>query len=132
LVGSACANNPGPAPAAQPGAPAPPAAVPAAAPKGLVVGILREPVSLITDVTGGNVSGGGANQVQYIAHDFLTVQDEHGAWQPRLATEALSVERGTWRLNPNGSMDTTWKLRPGVRWQDGTPFTSADLLFAFE
>src|SRR6266571_3872810 len=100
--------------------------------KAVAVGILREPVSFITSVTGGNVSGGGANQVQYIGHDFLTVQDERGAWQPRIAAETLSVERGTWRANPDGTMDTTWRLRPNVKWQDGTPFTSADLLFAFE
>ena len=100
--------------------------------KTVAVGILREPVSFITTVTGGNSSGGGANQVQYIGHDFLTVQDERGAWQPRLAADALSVERETWRANADGTMDTTWRLRPNVKWQEGTPFTSADLLFAFE
>jgi peptide/nickel transport system substrate-binding protein len=103
-----------------------------AAKKSITIGILREPVSFITDVTGGNVSGGGANQVQHIGHDFLTVQDDHGGWQPRLAAEALSVAGGTWRTNSDGSMDTIWKLRPNVRWQDGEPFTADDMLFAFE
>jgi peptide/nickel transport system substrate-binding protein len=98
----------------------------------VTIGILREPVSFITDITGGNVSGGGANQVQYIAHDFLTVQDQHDVWQPRLAAEPLSVEGGTWKLNPDGSMETIWKLRPGVKWQDSAPLSSADVLFAFE
>ena len=26
-------------------------------------------------------------------------------------------------------MDTTWKLRPNVKWHDGTPFTAEDLVF---
>lgn len=28
-------------------------------------------------------------------------------------------------------MDTIWKIRPNVKWHDGAPFTSADLVFAF-
>jgi peptide/nickel transport system substrate-binding protein len=40
--------------------------------------------------------------------------------------------QGTWQLNPDGTMDTTWRIHPGVTWHDGTPFTTADLLFAFQ
>jgi peptide/nickel transport system substrate-binding protein len=29
-------------------------------------------------------------------------------------------------------MDSVWKLRPGVKWHDGTPFTSEDMLFAIQ
>ena len=29
-------------------------------------------------------------------------------------------------------MDVTWRLRPGVTWHDGTPFTSADVKFTVE
>ncbi len=29
----------------------------------------------------------------------------------------------------DGRMETTWKLLPNVKWQDGTPLTSADLVF---
>jgi peptide/nickel transport system substrate-binding protein len=29
-------------------------------------------------------------------------------------------------------MDVTWKLRPGVKWHDGVPFTSADIKFTVE
>jgi len=43
-----------------------------------------------------------------------------------------TVEKGTWRLNADGTMDLTWKLRPNVRWHDGAPFTSADIAFAYE
>src|SRR5678810_1403831 len=30
---------------------------------------------------------------------------------------------------PDGGMDVTWKLRPGVKWHDGRPHTSADVKF---
>ena len=123
---------PAPPSSSEPAVPGRPTESAATARKNLSIGILREPVSFITDITGGNVSGGGANQVQHIGHDFLTVQNERGAWEPRLAAEPLSVERGTLRPSPDGSMETTWKLRTNVRWHDGTPFTAEDLLFAFE
>ena len=35
-------------------------------------------------------------------------------------------------VNPDGTMQTTWKLRPGVTWHDGTPFTSADVRLTVE
>jgi peptide/nickel transport system substrate-binding protein len=64
-------------------------------------------------------------------HDYLVVQDTRNSWIPRIAVEQLSVEKGTWRINADGTMDTAWKIRPNVKWHDGTPFTSADLLFTF-
>ena len=32
-------------------------------------------------------------------------------------------------LRSDGGMDVTWKLRPGVKWHDGHPHTSADVKF---
>ena len=29
-------------------------------------------------------------------------------------------------------MDVTWKLRPGMKWHDGTPHTSADVKFTVD
>lgn len=64
-----------------------------------------------------------------IVHNYLVVRDETDEFIPQLAVEQLSVEKGTWRVNADGSMDTTWKIHPNIKWHDGTPFTSADLLF---
>ena len=58
-------------------------------------------------------------------------QTETGSYAPQLAFERPSVENGAWRVNPDGSMDVTWKLRLNVRWHDGMPFTSEDMLFMF-
>src|SRR4030095_14283228 len=48
---------------------------------------------------------------------------------PQLAEAVPTTENGLWRVLPDGRMETTWKLRPGATWHDGTPFTSDDLLF---
>lgn len=104
------------------------------APKILTVAINREPVSFFAfgDAGGGTGSGeGGLHNPPKIAHDSLVRQNDKGVFEPRLAAEGISVEKGTWRLNPDGTMDTIWKLRPNVKWQDGVPFTSAELLFGF-
>lgn len=91
----------------------------ARAPKLLTIGMQRE-----YDTANG---GEGSD----LLHDAL-VQDRLGLWSPSLAQEQISVERGTWVLNPDGSMDVTWKIKPNVRWHDGTAFTSADLLFSLQ
>ena len=41
-----------------------------------------------------------------------------------------SVENGLWQVLEDGRMVTTWKLKPGVTWHDGTPLTAEDLAFA--
>ncbi len=103
---------------------------PAAVPKVLTIAFLREPATF-EGFTGQGGSADGAGVVRYFLHDHLTIQDDRWVVRPQLALEVPSVEKGTWRVNPDGTMDMTWKLQQGVKWHDGTPFTSADLLFSF-
>ena len=77
------------------------------------------------------VRGGGGGREGQITNEYLTMIDPRGDVIPRLAEETISVEKGTWRINADGSMDTIWKIRPDVRWQDGQPFTTEDLLFTY-
>lgn len=98
-----------------------------AGPKTLVIGIADEP----EDILGLNGSRGGFKHVAPMTHDRLVFMDDVGDLHPMLAAEVISVDKETWRANADGTMDTIWKLRPGVKWHDGTPFTSADLLFTF-
>ena len=48
-----------------------------------------------------------------------------------LPTELPSQDRGTWVVRPDGTMQTTWHIRPGVTWQDGQPLKASDFLFAW-
>lgn len=59
----------------------------------------------------------------------LALEDAIGARHPQLAEALPSTDAGTWRLYPDGRMETTWRLREGVRWHDGRPITSDDLIF---
>src|SRR2546425_651536 len=67
---------------------------------------------------GGPAGGGTGDDVQFIFQDDLFVQTGYERYAPQLATELPSFERGTWRLNPDGTMDTIWKLHPNVFWHD--------------
>src|SRR5678815_3215057 len=53
-----------------------------------------------------------------------------GTLRPQLATAIPSLDNGQWRLEPDGRMELTWKIRPGATWQDGTPVTSDDFIFS--
>jgi peptide/nickel transport system substrate-binding protein len=59
----------------------------------------------------------------------LSYADDKGDLHPRLAEAVPTIENGGWRVFPDGRMETTWKLRPNVRWHDGAPLTTADLVF---
>ena len=62
----------------------------------------------------------------------LTTTDDKMNVVPLLASEVPTPENGGVRLRADGGMDVTWKLRPGVAWHDGKPFTSADVQFTVE
>jgi peptide/nickel transport system substrate-binding protein len=124
------------APSAAPGqqAAAPRSAQTSSTPKSLTVAIQVEPPNFDTSLTGvaGNPNAGGQSNVRPIAHDRLTVQDENSIYRPQLVTEKPSIENNTWRVNATGGMEMVWKLKPGVKWHDGAPFSADDMLFTFE
>lgn len=62
----------------------------------------------------------------------LVTNDEQLRIVPVLAAEIPTVDNGGVVLRPDGGMDVTWKLRPGVRWHDGVPHTSADVKFTVD
>src|SRR5437867_1509273 len=122
IVLSACAPSGGSA-----ARPADGGAEPTRAPKTLTIAILVEPHGFVFDLMQQPSRVGGIKQPPPIVHNLLTVENDKIVWEPELASEQISVERGTWRVNADGSMDTIWKIRPNVKWHDGTPFTSDDL-----
>jgi ABC-type transport system substrate-binding protein len=78
---------------------------------------------------GGNIASGN-NNVARIAHNYLAFDDQ-GVFRPQIALGLPSVADGTWKVLPDGSMETIWKLRPNVKWQDGAPFTADDMVFTW-
>lgn len=118
----------GPAPSAPRGSDSADAARPAAR-KLLSIVLNREPATIHGFAGGGSNTSRGNTEVNFV-HGQLVVNDHNDEMRPQLALEVPSVEKDTWRVNPDGTMDMTWKLRGDVKWHDGSPFTSSDLLFS--
>lgn len=61
----------------------------------------------------------------------LDIQDARERVRPYLA-EALPVLNGdTWQVFPDGSMETSYLLKPGLVWHDGAPLSAEDFVFAW-
>jgi len=48
---------------------------------------------------------------------------------PILAQSLPQLNTDTWRVLPDGRMETVYKLRPGLTWHDGHPLTVDDFVF---
>ena len=104
---------------------------------------------------GGGASGGPSNDLLIIGYDRepdtmnryathilediescvvegLVTNDEQMRVVPVLAAELPTLANKGVVLRPDGGMDVIWKLRPGVKWHDGTPHTSADVKFTVD
>ena len=117
---AACA--PGTPQAAQPAAPE---ATPVSEPTTVTIAMYQEPESLNPYISVQTV----VNVVATLTLESLLDIDPDGNFIPVLAAEVPTVENGG--LSEDG-LTITYKLRQGVKWADGTPFTSADVKFTWE
>jgi peptide/nickel transport system substrate-binding protein len=121
LVVGACA-----APAPSSGTGAPQAQEPAPAPTGpkrLTMAVHINPTSILDN---------RASPLSEFARAGLTTLDDQKLRQPLLAEAVPTIDNGLWKVLPDGRMETTWRIRDGVRWHDSQPFTSDDLVFTVQ
>ncbi|WP_323038252.1 peptide ABC transporter substrate-binding protein [Gemmobacter sp.] len=59
----------------------------------------------------------------------LARHDQTGAMVPYLVESIPTVENGGVAADLKS---ITWKIKPGLKWSDGTPFTSADVVFTWQ
>jgi peptide/nickel transport system substrate-binding protein len=85
----------------------------------LVVAVNADPGHLNPAIT----TSGATHAVAELAFNGLVGRDERGEPQPELAE--------SWKIEQNGAV-YRFRLRDGVTWHDGKPFTSADVKFTFE
>ena len=64
-----------------------------------------------------------------IFYEPLAAYDDEGNYVPILASEIPSIQNGG--LAADGK-SVVWKLKKGVQWHDGQPFTADDVLFNWE
>jgi peptide/nickel transport system substrate-binding protein len=65
---------------------------------------------------------GLTNNINVLLYEFLVDRDKQLGLRPSLAESWTQVNPTTWRF----------KLRSGVKFHDGTPFTADDVVFSYE
>jgi peptide/nickel transport system substrate-binding protein len=83
----------------------------------LVIALRQEPIALNPLL----LEGLPAYEVSELFYSYLTNYDENGNVVPDLATYTVGPDNKT----------ITYHLRHGVRWQDGAPLTSRDVVFSY-
>ncbi len=125
MMVAGCAPATGPA---QTGSGAEPAPRPAAAQKTLVIAQRGEPPTLAARSL---VTQGSSLLIpDRFFNATLDVWDMHQVPHPQLAEALPELNTDTWRLFPDGRMETRYTLRPNLTWQDGTPLHAEDFAFA--
>ncbi len=75
--------------------------------------------------------GGASGHAKDAMNASLALIDSQMQARPELAEQLPQLNTDTWKLLPDGRMETTYKLRPSLTWHDGQPLTAADFVFAW-
>ncbi len=62
----------------------------------------------------------------------LSIIDDHDQPRPYLAETLPVLNTDTWKVNADGTMETTYRLRPNLTWHDGAPLAADDFAFAWK
>jgi len=68
---------------------------------------------------------------QTLLFEPLVKLDDQGSWISNLLQQVPTVENGLVQV-VDDRMVVTYQLKPGLVWSDGTPLTSADILYTWE
>ncbi len=96
--------------------------------RALVMAIRYEPTDLAQKI--GTQSGGDVLKRPFNAS--LALIDGKGDPQPFLAQTLPQLSTDTWKVFPDGRMETIHQLRSGLTWQDGQPLTANDFVFGWK
>ncbi len=125
LAVAGCASPPGGAPSSRQSEPQ---AAPSQPSRSLRVVIRAEPASLgstiliPTGITTGFERG--------VFNASFVLRDGDSRFRPYLAEAVPQLNTDSWRVLPDGRMETTYRLRPNLTWHDGSPLTADDFAFA--
>src|SRR6266545_4863963 len=127
LVGAACAPATTPRAGEAPSGGGPASGATGQPSRTLVIAIRTEPASLASKQ---QASGVTLTTTKRLFNAELTIFDQRGQAQPYLAAELPRLQTSSWQVLPDGRMETTYKLKPNLVWQDGAPLTADDFFFA--
>ena len=95
----------------------------------VTIAIWQEPANLAPYYQNQTVQGVVLNLVV----EGLIQTQANGEYAGLLAESLPTVSNGGVKLSADGKkMDVTYKLRPGIKWSDGVPLTSADVKFTWQ
>src|SRR5947199_7317721 len=77
------------------------------------------------------VGGGTSDYLRRPFNAGLAVIDGQRQARPVLAEQLPQLNTDTWKVFPDGKMETTYRLRPGLTWHNGQPLTADDFVFAW-
>jgi peptide/nickel transport system substrate-binding protein len=77
------------------------------------------------------VVGGPIRSTTRLFNAALDFRDTRDVDRPYLAEAVPQLNTDTWRVFPDGRMETTYRLKPNLTWHDGTPLTADDFVFAW-
>lgn len=77
-------------------------------------------------------NAGGTFALHDLHTSSLVTTDRAGNLEGRLLSKIPSLDDSTLSVLPDGRMQTTFSLRPNVKWHDGAPFTAEDLAFTLQ
>lgn len=95
--------------------------------KPLAVVIRVEPISILEGR--GGVSQNHMGRALFTAS--MSRSDAQEAPYPVLPEALPELNTDTWRVFPEGRMETVYRLRPGLTWHDGAPLSAEDFAFGF-
>jgi peptide/nickel transport system substrate-binding protein len=76
-------------------------------------------------------AGPAGREIARLFFATLDYADERGNAQPYLQQAVPQLNTDSWRVFPNGRMETTYRLRPNLSWHDGTPLSAEDFVFGW-
>jgi len=95
----------------------------------LVVAVRGEPPSLASRPV--VPFSGSLQRPRELFNAQLDFRDENGKPQAQLAQALPQLNTATWTVNPDGTMETIYRLKPNLVWHDGEPLTAEDFVFAW-
>ncbi|HEY3117530.1 MAG TPA: ABC transporter substrate-binding protein, partial [Chloroflexota bacterium] len=125
-LGTACAPaiSPSGSQPPAPGGPAQPARI-------LVAAVKAEPKTVSPRALGQN-AGVSLILSKRIFNSDLAILDNQSNPQPYLAEALPQLGTDTWKVAPDGTMETIYRLKPNLTWHDGTPLTPDDFIFSWK
>lgn len=96
----------------------------------LVIGLNVEPTTVASRPP--TTTGSTPDAPVLIFNGWLVVTDGHNVPRPQLAEKLPDLNSADWQVFSDGTMETTYRLKAGTSWHDGTPLTAQDFAFGFK